>query len=196
MDRTLEYYNQNAKKFFEDTINVDMSFLYQMFLKYIPAGSKILDLGSGSGRDTKYFLEQGFSVVATDASKEMVRMSTEYTGIQTLHMDFKELNFVEEFDGVWACASLLHVKRSEIDDVMYKIYRALKTNGILYASFKYGNKEEYREDGRYFNYYDEKSFSELLKNHPYFELIETAITTDVRKDRANEKWLNVILRKI
>ncbi|ABS61253.1 class I SAM-dependent methyltransferase [Fervidobacterium nodosum] len=196
MDRTLDYYNKNAKKFFEDTINVDMSFLYQMFLKYIPARGKILDLGSGSGRDTKYFLERGFSVVATDASPEMVKISTEYTGIQTLHMSFDELNFVEEFDGVWACASLLHVKRSEIDDILYKIRRALKPNGILYASFKYGNKEEYREDGRYFNYYDEDAFSELLKNHPYFKLLETAITTDVRKDRANEKWLNVILKRV
>jgi|GEM_PF-3307590 len=81
-----------------------------------------------------------------------------------------------------------------MSDVLYKIYHALKLNGVLYASFKYGDKEEYRDDGRFFNYYDEKSFNELIKNLAYFEILEILITKDVRKGKENEKWLNVILK--
>ncbi|WP_271629060.1 class I SAM-dependent methyltransferase [Caldicellulosiruptor sp. DIB 104C] len=194
MDPTIRYYDENAIEFFENTKNADMKELYELFLKYLPKGSKILDLGCGSGRDTKYFLQNGYDTVAIDGSLEMVKLSTQYTGKQTFHMTFEQLDFYEEFDGVWACASLLHVPRSKIDLIFRKIYLALKKNGIFYSSYKYGNTEEFR-NGRFFNNYDESSFMALLKNHPYFELLEMKTTNDVRKGRENEKWLNVILKK-
>lgn len=196
MNQTIDYYNRNATTYFLSTKDANMQHLYALFLKYIPQGGKILDLGCGSGRDTKYFLEKGYDVVAIDGSIEMVKLSSEYTGKKTLHMTFKEINFTEEFDGIWACASLLHVARTEIDEVLCKIHKALKTGGILYASFKYGNKESTSEDGRFFNYYDNNSFAELIKKHPYFRLLETLITNDVRQGRENEKWFNVIVQKI
>lgn len=195
MNQTIDYYNRNATTYFLSTKEANMQHLYALFLKYIPQCGKILDLGCGSGRDTKYFLEKGYDVVAIDGSIEMVKISSKYTGKETLHMTFKEINFTEEFDGIWACASLLHVARSEIDEVLYKIYRALKPNGVFYASFKYGNKEIIKEDGRFFNYYDEVSFNNLIKNHPYFTLLETVITNDVRSGRENELWFNAILEK-
>ncbi|ADQ41932.1 Methyltransferase type 11 [Caldicellulosiruptor acetigenus I77R1B] len=195
MDQTIKYYDDNAIEFFMNTKDANMENLYKLFLKYIPEGGKILDLGCGSGRDTKYFLGKGYDVVAVDGSIEMVKLSSEYTGKKTLHMTFQEIDFEEEFDGIWACASLLHVRRDEISSILYKIYRALKPNGVLYVSFKYGDKEEYRYDGRFFNYYDEKSFSELIKKLGYFDILEILITNDVRKDRENEKWLNVIVKK-
>lgn len=195
MDQTIKYYDDNAIVFFINTKDANMENLYKLFLKYIPQGGKILDLGCGSGRDTKHFLEKGYDVVAVDGSIEMVKLSTEYTGKKTLHMTFQEIDFEEEFDGIWACASLLHVRRDEISSILYKIYRALKPNGVFYASFKYGDKEEYRDDGRFFNYYDEKSFSELIKKLGYFDILEILITNDVRKGKENEKWLNVIVKK-
>ncbi|AEM74892.1 class I SAM-dependent methyltransferase [Caldicellulosiruptor acetigenus] len=195
MDQTIKYYDDNAIEFFINTKDANMENLYKLFLKYIPEGGKILDLGCGSGRDTKYFLGKGYDVVAVDGSIEMVKLSTEYTGKKTLHMTFQEIDFEEEFDGIWACASLLHVRRDEISSILYKIYHALKPNGVLYSSFKYGDKEEYRDDGRFFNYYDEKSFNELIKKLGYFDILEILITNDVRKDRENEKWLNVIVKK-
>jgi len=194
MDPTIRYYDENAIEFFENTKNADMKELYELFLKYLPKGSKSLDLGCGSGRDTKYFLQNGYDTVAIDGSLEMVKLSTQYTGKQTFHMTFEQLDFYEEFDGVWACASLLHVPRSKIDLIFRKIYLALKKNGIFYSSYKYGNTEEFR-NGRFFNNYDESSFMALLKNHPYFGLLEMKTTNDVRKGRENEKWLNVILKK-
>jgi SAM-dependent methyltransferase len=195
MDQTIKYYDDNAIEFFINTKDANMENLYKLFLKYIPKGGKILDLGCGSGRDTKYFLGKGYDVVAVDGSIEMVKLSTEYTGKKTLHMTFQEIDFEEEFDGIWACASLLHVRRDEISSILYKIYHALKPNGVLYSSFKYGDKEEYRDDGRFFNYYDEKSFSELIKKLGYFDILEILITNDVRKGKENEKWLNVIVKK-
>ncbi len=195
MDPTIKYYDENAITFFENTKDADMKRVYELFLKYLPLGAKILDLGCGSGRDTKYFLQKGYDVVAVDGSIEMVKLSTEFTGKQTLHLTFDEINFNEEFDGVWACASLLHVPRNKIDSIFKKIYLALKKSGVFYPSYKYGNKEEIR-NGRFFNNYDKKSFNELLKNHPYFSILEMKITFDVRKGRENEKWLNVVLRKI
>ncbi|MCM8899802.1 methyltransferase domain-containing protein [Caldicoprobacter algeriensis] len=196
MNQTIDYYNRNAITYFLNTKDANMQHLYALFLKYIPQGGKILDLGCGSGRDTKYFLEKGYDVLAVDGSIEMVKISSKYTGKETLHMTFEEINFIEEFDGIWACASLLHVSRSEIDDILGKIYNALKKGGILYASFKYGNKENTAEDGRLFNYYDCNSFVDLIERHPYFRLLEMLITNDVRKGRENEKWLNVIVQKI
>ncbi|KYO64108.1 class I SAM-dependent methyltransferase [Thermovenabulum gondwanense] len=194
MDPTIKYYDENAKAFFENTKDADMKEVYELFLKYLPPGAKILDLGCGSGRDTRYFSQKGYDVTAVDGSIEMVKLSTQFTGRKTLHLTFDEINFNEEFDGVWACASLLHVPRSKIVCVINKIYSALKKGRIFYSSFKYGNGEEIR-NGRFFNNYDEKSFNELLKNHPYFTLLEMKVTGDVRKGRENEKWLNVVLRK-
>lgn len=195
MNQTIKYYDENAKDFFENTKNADMTELYNFFLKYIKDGTKLLDLGCGSGRDTKYFLDKGYDVVAIDASSEMVRLSSQLTGKRTLHMTFEDLNFENEFDGIWACASLLHVSREKIDDVLNKIARALKDNGVLFASFKLGDKEEFR-NGRFFNFYNDASFSELISNHKYFKIEETLITSDVREGRAEEKWFSVILRKV
>jgi SAM-dependent methyltransferase len=195
MDSTIKYYDENAKAFFENTKDADMKGVYELFLKYLPPKAKILDLGCGSGRDTKYFLKKGYDVFTVDGSIEMVKLSTQFTGRQTLHLTFDEINFNEEFDGVWACASLLHIPRNKIDSIFKKIYLALKKGGIFYSSFKYGDKEEIR-NGRFFNNYDEKSFNELLKNHPYFTILEMKVTYDVRKGRENEKWLNVVLKKL
>lgn len=163
-------------------------------MKHLSPGAKILDLGCGSGRDTKCFLQKGYEVVAMDGSIKMVKLSTEFTGRQTLYLSFDEIDFHEEFDGVWACASLLHVPRNRIDSIFKKVYIALKKGGVFYSSYKYGNREEIK-NGRFFNNYDEPLFKELLKKHPYFVLMEMKVTNDVRIGRENEKWLNVVLRK-
>ncbi|SHK05381.1 Methyltransferase domain-containing protein [Anaerobranca californiensis DSM 14826] len=194
MKETIEYYNKNSLEFYQNTKDVKMDQLYNFFLKYLPQNAKILDLGCGSGRDTKYFLENGYDVVAVDGSIEMVKLSTELTGKETLHMTFQQLDFQNEFNGVWACASLLHVPRGEMEGVLFKISRGLKEKGVLFASFKYGDKEEFR-NGRFFNYYDEGSFRQLIDKIPYFTILETLITSDVREGREGEKWFSVILEK-
>ena len=193
MDRNIEYYNQNAQSFYESTVEADMSFWRDKFIALLPNGGRVLDAGCGSGRDSKAFIQSGFSVVAFDASKELCRLASELIDQEVWQMKFQEISFDEEFDGVWACASLLHVSSDEIEDVMNRIYKSLQSGGIFYASFKYGDGLTERV-GRIFTDYTEESARELFKQAG-FEIIECVETNDVRPGREGEKWVNVIARK-
>ena len=194
MDKTLEYYNKNAKEFVEGTLNADMSVLYTMFRKYVPSGSVILDMGCGSGRDTKYFTGQGYTVVAMDGSEELCKLAENYTGQEVLCMAFNELDAVEQFDGIWACSSILHVPKDDLPDILHRIQRALKLGGYLYASFKYGAFSGNR-NGRYFTDLTEDQFTHILDAVGGFEVIESFVSKDVRAGRADEKWLNLFLKR-
>lgn len=194
MNKTLEYYNNNASSFVEGTQDVVFVEMQNSFLEYVPKGGYILDFGCGSGRDAKYFKEKGFRVEAVDGSKEMVRVAANYSGLPVRLMLFQELDAIEEYDGIWACSSILHLDRTELISVMQKIHAALKPDGILYTSFKYGDFSGER-NGRYFTDMTEESFGKLLKDVKGFDVIRLWITSDVRPDRDSEKWLNVILRK-
>jgi 2-polyprenyl-3-methyl-5-hydroxy-6-metoxy-1,4-benzoquinol methylase len=193
-NETLDYYNKNAQEFCQSTVNADMSVCYQMFEKYLRCGGKILDLGCGSGRDSKYFLSQGYEVVSVDGSEEICKYASEYLQRPVLCVRFEEMNFSHEFDGVWACASLLHVEKYKLSDVLKRVFLSLKENGILYASFKYGT-EEREKDGRYFVDLDEVSVRELLEMDGMFQVLECELTGDVRDGRGNEMWVNVVGRK-
>ena len=194
MIATLTYYNQNALSFVEGTKDVDFKSIQDKFISRLPQGATILDFGCGSGRDTKYFLEQGFQVTATDGSEELCKMAGEYTGIPVKQMLFLELDEVDIYDGIWACSSILHCSYEDLVVVMQKICRALKNNGVLYTSFKYGTFSGDR-NGRYFTDLTEESFKELLTNTPELAIEDLTTTTDVRPGREEERWLNVILRK-
>ena len=194
MNQNIEYYNKNADAFYESTVNTDMSEWQNRFLKHIPAGGRILDAGCGSGRDSKAFIKQGYSVVAFDASKEMCQKASELIGQEVWQMKFEEMSFDDEFDGVWACASLLHVNENDLPKVLKKIHQALKEQGILYVSFKYGEGERDRGE-RYFTDFTEESIKPILLMSG-FTILNSGITSDIRPGREDEKWTNVIVRKI
>ena len=105
------------------------------------------------------------------------------------------MNFSQKFDGVWACASLLHVGKDKLSDMLKRVFMSLKENGILYASFKYGT-EEREKDGRYFVDLDEASVREMLEMDGIFRVLECGVTGDVRDGRSSEMWVNVVGRKI
>ncbi len=191
---TLEYYDQNAEQFFKTTADVDFTDTQDRFLQYLQLGSRILDLGCGSGRDARYFLEKGYQVDATDGSAEICRLASEYTGIPVRQMLFNELDAEEEYDGIWACASILHLPEEELRDVMHRIGTALKEDGVFYTSFKYGDFAGER-NGRYFRDFTEESFREFLTDFHEFRMTDQWITSDVRPNRGEEKWLNVLLRR-
>ena len=192
---TVDFYNKNANDFFNTTVSADMTETNAEFLKYVKCNGSILDAGCGSGRDSLFFLGKGFSVVSIDASDEMVRLSSELTGQKTIKMMFQDMNFNDEFDGVWACASLLHVSKNEIDDVIERIVKSLKAKGIFYASFKYGDGELVR-DGRLFNSYNEETLKSLIDMHKNLKSLRIWKTQDVRPGRENEYWVNVLCKKI
>ncbi len=192
---TLQYYNNKAQEFVSGTVDVEFTETQDMFLKYIPAGGKILDFGCGSGRDTKYFLSRGYRVSAIDGSEELCKIASEYTGVQVKQMLFEELNAFSEYDGIWACASILHTAKKNLPDILKKMSDATKLNGVVYASFKYGDFEGVR-NGRFFTYLTEESFGEMLKIIPELAIEKVWISSDVRANRHDERWLNLILRKI
>ena len=193
-NQTLNYYNANAQKFVEGTVGVDFHITQDRFLAQLVAGACILDFGCGSGRDTKYFLERGYAVEATDGSKELCKLASEYTGISVKQMLFDELEAVEKYDGIWACASILHLGWADLVVVMRKMVRAVKGEGVIYTSFKYGHFTGER-NGRFFTDLDEEGLARLLKEVGGLEVKELWITGDVRPGRGEEKWLNVLLKK-
>ena len=194
MDQTIDYYNQNAKSFIESTQTVDMHLTQDLFLSLLSDGSHILDFGCGSGRDTKYFLGKGYTVDATDGSAEICKLASKFTGLQVKQMLFQELSVVDQYDGIWACSSILHLPKSELPDVFHKMIRALKDRGVIYTSFKYGTFEGER-NGRYFTDFTEDVFREFLRQLPKLTIEDEWITADVRPGRDDEKWLNLLLRK-
>ena len=192
-DQTIEYYDMNASSFTADTINVDLSTIQDAFLSYLVEGSKILDLGCGTGRDSKYFLSKGFMPTPCDGSAEMCRIAEKNTGIKARQLLFEDLDHIDEFDGIWACSCLLHVPSSSLRDIFSLVHQALKENGVLYFSFKYGDFEGIRK-GRYFTDLTETTMDKYIDK--LFAPLQIWVTNDARPGRNEEKWLNVIARKI
>jgi len=217
-----EYYRQNAQRFFTDTASVDMSALYPPFIDCLPPGARILDAGCGSGRDVKAFSEMGFAVEAFDASAELVALARQLSGKPVAQMRFQDVDVVERYDGIWCCASLLHVSEAELPGVMTKLAIALKPGGVGYLSFKHGHGER-EKDGRRFTDMDVAGLQKLVDgvNAIVGDILTTnkigikreagsadaavnrfAIETetiwqtgDVRAGRGDEVWLNAIIRK-
>lgn len=195
MNETLSYYNTNTTSFIKSTQSVQMTEAWNRFTSKLAPSSLILDFGCGSGRDTKYFLKQGYQVEAIDGSEELCKAASKFTGITVKHQLFQNWESEAKYNGIWACSSILHLNKQELKQVIGNIRDALLPAGIFYTSFKYGNFEGVR-NGRYFTNMTESSFAELIKEVSGLEIIEEWITSDVRPGREEEKWLNVILKKI
>ncbi len=193
-NNTIAYYDSYADEFYRSTVAVEFTAMQERFLRKLKKGSYILDFGCGSGRDTKYFLEQGYRVEAIDGSAELCRRASQYTGIQVKHMLFEELSAEDRYDGIWACSSILHLPIDKLAKVMQKMTAALKENGIIYTSFKYGTFSGER-NGRFFTDMTETAFADLLGGVGGLEVEEQWVSSDVRAERSEEKWLNLILRK-
>jgi len=191
-----DYYNSNAKKYFINTVNADVSELYSPLLSRINKGAHILDAGCGSGRDSLFFIKSGFKITAMDASEEMAKLASEYIHQPVLVMKFQDIKWKNEFDAVWACATLLHVPNNEIVSVFSKLSTTLKSNGIINGSFKYGSGERSTNDDRRFLDMNENNFNIIVNQIPELELETTWTTNDVRPGREHEKWFNFIVRKI
>ena len=191
--KTIEYYNTRTSDFFNSTVSADVTDLYERFLKCVPSGGRILDFGCGSGRDTKEFLSKGYMVEAIDGSLELCRMASEYTGIQVKQMDFFDLDAEETYDGIWACASILHVERDRLPELLGILRKALTANGVLYMSFKYGDFAGMRDE-RYFTDMNEELVEQLLKSSRGWKVVDIWKSKDVRSDKKKD-WLNILLQK-
>ena len=160
INKTLDYYNKNAESFIQGTVSANLKDIQDKFLKEL-SGNKILDFGCGSGRDTKCFIGAGYDVDAIDGSLELCKSASVYTGIQVKHMLFQDLDKQNYYDGIWACSSILHLPKSELKNVLSKMNNALKDDGVIYTSFKYGDFEGER-NGRFFTDFTLDIFKDFI----------------------------------
>lgn len=191
---SISYYDKNSQDFHDRTINVDLQDLYQKFLKHVPIGGRILDAGCGVGRDSRFFLSKGYDTVAFDGSLKMVKLTSSLLGKDALHMLFQDIHFFNEFDAIWAQASLLHVPYEDLRGVIESFYKALLPSGILYASFKYGTSARRTKDRMFFDM-DETSIEPYLQD--LFVPVEIWKTADTGKTPSPDKsWLKFIAKRI
>lgn len=193
MTEVWKYYDENAQDFFDRTVSVDMTENYKPFLDRLPKGGVILDAGCGSGRDSLAFRNMGFNIFPVDASAKMCEIAGEYLGMTVLKCDFEEIDVRILFDGIWASASLLHLSSKELTRALEHMEKFLKPGGVFYASFKYGDFEGERED-RFFHDLKEEQAKAFFE-YAGFTIEKMWQTEDVRKDKAGEIWLNVLVSK-
>nr|WP_321251611.1 class I SAM-dependent methyltransferase [uncultured Ruegeria sp.] len=193
-----DFYEAKAEQFVKDTRDVDMTALRDRFLAVLPQSTadtvRILDAGTGSGRDALAFRRAGYQVAAFDASPAMVEAATVFAGLPVQHLRFEDFAWNNPFEGIWACASLLHVAREDLSGVMRRLADHLVTDGILYVSFKLGTGER-QKDGRSFTDMNEETLSSLLDECPDLRQVEVWRSSDCRPDRKEDIWLNALLRK-
>ncbi len=194
-DRTIRFYDQHADAYANKTLFLDLVSIYAPFLELVPPSGRLLDAGCGAGRDTRFFIERGYVVISFDASTGMVRKCQEYPHAYCVHLSFSEIAFKEEFDGVWACASLLHLPFEKAKSAVVRLATALKLNGIMFLSVRAGNGDS-RENGRYFQYYDDKMIDTLFAHDPRLEVLRAWHSTSVGPDGdQSTAWINVLIKR-
>ena len=194
MNSTLEYYNEKAQKYFDDSVGLHVTGTQDRFLDAVKEGGRILDLGCGSGRDTKYFISRGYECIPADGSEAMCRLAEEYLGMPVRHMEFGELDEKDGYDGIYASASLMHLHIDELEQVMPAVIAALKPNGVLYISFKYGSDDMYLGK-RYYTVMTEERFAGFMAKFPQAETTDIWISGDAHPGREDERWLHALIRR-
>jgi SAM-dependent methyltransferase len=170
-----------------------MSALHDAFLSKLPGNAHVLDAGCGSGRDAKAFADRGFKVSAFDASPELASLASQHCGFDVGVRTFRDVVEVAAFDGIWCCASLLHVPAAELPACMIRLWRALRPGGCLYMSFKHGAGER-EHAGRRFTDADDDTLRGWLSPLPLVSSVETWVSEDRRPERS-EQWINALVAK-
>ena len=190
-DTTLSWYRDNAIQYAEETRNSLVLDALWEFLSRMKEGGTILDYGSGSGRDSAYFINKGFSVDSLDGSAEMKAQAERLFGIKVKLASFLSLEEKDKYDGIWAQASILHLEEHDLRTALTLIERALKRDGVFYSSFRKGEGDGY-ENGRWYTNMTERRFLSFLPASLYVEKIWES--QDVRPG-VNRTWLSIICRK-
>jgi len=189
----IPFYNSNHIDYINRTYPLDMSASYLMFLKHMTKDGHILDLGCGSGRDSEYFLSKGYTVTSMDGSKELIEHCRTYLKSTIVHDTFETFKSTHLFDGIWACASLLHVDRPNINAIVTKYIGMLKKGGVFFMSFK-SLDQDFDYDGRHFTCFTPKTFKEFLHSFDHIQVLGIRESDGVQSD--NMTWVSAVIKKI
>ena len=192
MNETINYYDEHASQYFDSTSQVDLAMLYKEFLEYIPIGGRIMDLGCGSGRDVKWFRDHGYDAHGLDASEELVKIACNQLDIPVEAGLIEEWIADETFDGIWCCASLMHLDDISFDRFLSNLRFSLRPGGALFISVKEGIESGVSEDGRYFRDFSEETLNSFLSHYKDLRLEKVWYTND-KLQRKSFRWLNAII---
>lgn len=193
MRSTIDYYNRIADSYYWTTVGIDMSKLRNAFAAYLPAESRVIDLGCGSGRDVMAFCDMGHDASGLDASKELVELAKERLEVKASVGDMVTWRASEPYDGIWCCASLIHLNEEEKKRFFGNLQYNLKPGGVIYISVKEGIETGTDEEGVYTSNCTADELKSFLDGADC-EILETVVTEDAM-GRPGVKWLNVIAKK-
>lgn len=191
---TIEHYESNSVSFWEGTKDHDVTQNYAAFLEALPQDRplKILDFGSGPGRDVAYFKSLGHFPTGLDGCPAFCRRITETTGCPALNQNFLKLDLpARAFDGVFANASLFHIPSQELPRVLGELKTALVEGGILFSSNPRGNAEGW-SGSRYGTYLEFETYERLLTEGGFEALHHYYRPADL--PRHQQPWLAVLSR--
>ncbi len=191
-NKTIDYYDSNADVYFRTTVDANMAPICDKFLKFVKPEGTIVDVGTGSGRDLKYFLDRGYSAEGIDLSQELFKRAAIYSGGKIACVDIRDWRPSKKYDGVWANASLLHLPLNEIEKFILRLSDILEIGGVAYISMKSGIANGYDDKGRYFSDFTEDKVQQILSKSTALRLIECWRTKD-ELCRENFEWLNFII---
>ncbi len=192
-NETLDYYNKNARDYAERWLKTDLSEVRRKFLNYLQSEAEILDLGCGPGRDLKAFIDEGYKAEGLDGSKALAEIARHNSGATVYEERFETLKLDKVYDGIWACASLLHLEQEEIRKTISKLKKNLKPHGIFYFSIKKGEFKGFR-NGRYFTDLTEEELMRLLNSLQEYKILEIWESLS-KRDSGDVIFYNVLLRK-
>jgi len=195
LKKTIETYNKIAKIYSDHTFGLVLQYYLNEFISLLPKKAKILDAGCGHGRDVAYLTDYGFDVIGIDISDGLLEEAKKRAKGEFKKMDITDMKFKDgEFDGIWSCATLLHLKKEDIPKVLKDFNKILKKDGVLFINVKEGvgeeirKKKEYNDLPRLFVYYSISEILNLVKEAG-FEVINSFTDKD-------PNWINVYARKI
>jgi SAM-dependent methyltransferase len=197
-ERTLFYYENNAEEYADKTRQLNLERAYDRFLKNLPMRGRVMDLGVGSGRDSKLFMDRGLQVFPVEASQAMaleaqklIKMPVHVARMQDLQPPSESL------DGIWASASMLHLNPRDFVQTLQMAFNSLRKGGVFYLSLKTNNmsQEFVDENGRYFFLWNRKELLRVIESTTGFRIVEDWDNPDAN-DRPNTLWTNLVLKKI
>jgi SAM-dependent methyltransferase len=187
------FYRANAQSYFDRTFSLSMDHLYRPFLEAVGARGRILDVGSGSGRDVKAFRALGYEAFGIEASPELAQLASSHVGPYFTVARVESFVTNERFDAIWACASLLHLPRAELYGTIRRLRGLLRPGGVFFATVQTGTGDLVQADGRRYTYYSAAEFEDAVSESG-LQVQRAWESRDVMRPNG-PRWINVIARR-